>query len=325
MRKTKKKKGLRHHVKRIHRHVKKHLARLKKKRPRVHKALVLMSFTVPIVLGALLFGSSALYYYESHFGFYDDSQEKITVNIPAVPDDTTKWKTYKDDLSNFSMKYPDDWPDPKIQKTAGDGEKFLRKITFDNGLDSANSLYRGFEVYIYNAQKISGPVGTDNLVPKDQTTYSQNTCDKAEFGEATFGEESYPGQEVDVGDDDACFKETYFFSLNRNDYVFNILPEIAQNKNPISEESKAQIISGFPKFFEILSTIIIPEKVKVDKPPSAAAPAKKPLPPRRVLAPLGRCPHKNDHPRKSKTKKHRHMDEDCCMDPDEWPNPRCQY
>lgn len=37
------------------------------------------------------------------------------------------------------------------------------------------------------------------------------------------------------------------------------------------------------------------------------------------------CPEKNDgHPSKSKTKG-KHMDEDCCPDPDEWPKPGCVY
>ena len=36
------------------------------------------------------------------------------------------------------------------------------------------------------------------------------------------------------------------------------------------------------------------------------------------------CAAKNDHPSYSKTKG-KHMDEDCCPDPDEWPNPRCSY
>jgi len=34
--------------------------------------------------------------------------------------------------------------------------------------------------------------------------------------------------------------------------------------------------------------------------------------------------HKNDPPHKSNTKS-KHMDEDCCPDPDEWANPRCEY
>jgi hypothetical protein len=36
------------------------------------------------------------------------------------------------------------------------------------------------------------------------------------------------------------------------------------------------------------------------------------------------CAEKNDHPSYSDTKG-KHMDEDCCPDPDEWPKPGCAY
>lgn len=37
------------------------------------------------------------------------------------------------------------------------------------------------------------------------------------------------------------------------------------------------------------------------------------------------CATKNDHPRKSKKGKGTHMDMECCLDPDEYPNPHCYY
>lgn len=42
---------------------------------------------------------------------------------------------------------------------------------------------------------------------------------------------------------------------------------------------------------------------------------------------LGRrvCNKKNDHPGKSKQNKKKHMDMECCLDPDEIPNPNCYY
>ncbi len=36
------------------------------------------------------------------------------------------------------------------------------------------------------------------------------------------------------------------------------------------------------------------------------------------------CAEENEHPSKSETKG-KHMDEDCCPDPDEWPKPGCAY
>jgi hypothetical protein len=37
------------------------------------------------------------------------------------------------------------------------------------------------------------------------------------------------------------------------------------------------------------------------------------------------CAKKNDHPEKSKKNKKKHMDMECCLDPDEAPNPHCYY
>jgi len=321
--KNKKKKLPIHH--RIHRHLKKHLTRLKKKHPHVHKSLVLASITLPLVLGAVLFGSSALYMYESYFDNTDYSKEKITVNLPAAPDDTVNWKIYRDDLSGFSIKYPDRWDNPTVNK----GGNYLEKISFSNGLDSSDEDYKGFQVYLYDAGKYPGPAGTDNLTPKNSVTFKASSCAQAEFGEASIGDEDYAGQEVFVTGESECFKETYFFSVTRSGYTLNLVPEVGQVDSPLGNDIKSEVIMGFPKFFELISTLIIPEKkiVKEDVPEEKTItdPVVKKAPPHRTLVKLGTCRHKNDHPRKSKTKKHRHMDEDCCMDPDEWPNPRCQY
>ena len=37
------------------------------------------------------------------------------------------------------------------------------------------------------------------------------------------------------------------------------------------------------------------------------------------------CDKKNDHPSKSNKGKGKHMDMECCLDPDEYPNPHCYY
>jgi len=295
--KNKKKKLRIHH--RVHRHLKKHLVRLKKKRPRVHKALVLMSITIPLVLGALLFGSSALYTYESYFDNTDYSKEKITVNLPAAPDDTANWKIYRDDLTGFSVKYPNRWDDPEVKK-ANSGQKFLEYVSFDNGLETTNSQYKGFKIYVYNANKIAGPANTDNLVAKNPNTFEVNNCSKAEFYEATAGEAGYPAQEVDIDNNDRCFQAAYFYSFTRQDYLYNIVPEIGEQDTPIKAGIKPGIISAFPKFFELISTISVPEKEPAQE--EVATPPKpviKKAPPRRTLISLGRCRHKNDHPQKS--------------------------
>jgi hypothetical protein len=45
----------------------------------------------------------------------------------------------------------------------------------------------------------------------------------------------------------------------------------------------------------------------------------------RVIIQKRTCPEENSHPAKSKQGKGKHVDEDCCPDPDEYPNPACSY
>ena len=326
--KTKKAKKIKfYHLHRhIHRHIKKHLARLKKNHRHIHKVVVLMSITLPLVLGAMLFGSGALYLFESYQDeILNSNKEKINVELPIAKDDTLSWKTHKEDLTGFTVKYFNFWSDPVVKKPSSD-TKYLRKITFDNGLDPSDEKYKGFDVLIYDAKRYPGPVGTGSLVEKS-TTSADDTCDKAEFDSATVGEEDYPAQEVNILSKNRCFQEAFFYSVTKGNYTYNIVPLIGPVSNPIADGKKADVISAFPKFFEILSTITLPQiEVKEIEQRSAVRRAiyTPEVKPHRVLITKAMCAHKNDHPRKSKTKGH-HMDEDCCMDPDESPNPRCQY
>jgi hypothetical protein len=69
-----------------------------------------------------------------------------------------------------------------------------------------------------------------------------------------------------------------------------------------------------------------PAKTKVDIQSQEQRPAAT-IPKTIIRKPVIRrisCAEKNDHPSNSDTKG-RHMDEDCCPDPDEWPKPGCVY
>ena len=300
--------GIHHRVhRRIKKHLKKHLARyrkFKKKRPRAHKVVMVMSVSIPLILGLVFFGSGSLFLYESYRGELSAAQkQEITVDLPNVPDDTVSWNTYQDSLTGFSVKYLPRWDNPKVE--TGNGN-FERKITFTNGLDSSSEQFKGFEVYVYDGDVYSGIPKTVNLTAK-KSAYRKDKCDQREFFEAIVGEEDYPAQEVEIGGADSCFEETYFFSVKRGDYLYNIVPLVNyQGDNPFNRGKKTDLIIGFPKFFEILSTFVIPEKEKPE--PAAPKAVPKPTQPKRVLISKASCAKKNHKGEKSKTKKHRHMD-----------------
>lgn len=92
------------------------------------------------------------------------------------------------------------------------------------------------------------------------------------------------------------------------------------------------------------ASAVAPQENKEDKPeekivenvPDTTAPAvkkdtaknttatKPPVAPKKEASKAISCKHENDHPSYSKTKG-KHMDEDCCPDPDERPKPGCVY
>jgi len=82
-----------------------------------------------------------------------------------------------------------------------------------------------------------------------------------------------------------------------------------------------------PEFFIVVSTwrlidIYRPKPKPVVVKPKITAPM--PVSYKKVNG-LRVCAKKNDKPGKSKQGKSKHMDMECCLDPDEYPNPHCYY
>ncbi|MFA6160463.1 MAG: hypothetical protein WC678_05275 [Parcubacteria group bacterium] len=89
-----------------------------------------------------------------------------------------------------------------------------------------------------------------------------------------------------------------------------------------SPKGEAQKVFGKieeKKLPDPLPEIIIEEPPLEVKAPIPKAPLPHPIPVKIS------CKHPSDNPSKSKTKKHSHVDEDCCPDPDEYPKPGCVY
>ena len=255
---------------------------------------------------------------------YEDEFRRLsglTVNLAPAPDPTADWKTYKSQKYRVSLKYPKNWQNAR-ESSAAKGESYLQKIAFDEkGIASADGV-KGFDVFVYSAAKFPGPIGTDNLKKKNEDV-SEEKC--PHFDDITLGEKAYQAKEANVSVDNPCWEETFFYSLTKNGYTFNIVPRQEGSANIFEDRKKIDILRNFPEFYDVVSTLDFAEvetqsiaqisKKAIQK--AAAAP--------KVRYTSGAtCAHKKDNPRKSKTKG-RHMDEDCCPDPDEWPNPRCAY
>ncbi|NTW29737.1 MAG: hypothetical protein HGB34_03110 [Candidatus Moranbacteria bacterium] len=91
----------------------------------------------------------------------------------------------------------------------------------------------------------------------------------------------------------------------------------AETMNPSTVEKQA-----VPTVDSARTPVIKPEKPVTISRPAIQAPMPKSY---RVVDGKMVCAKKHDKPGKSKKNKKKHMDMECCLDPDETPNPHCYY
>jgi hypothetical protein len=89
---------------------------------------------------------------------------------------------------------------------------------------------------------------------------------------------------------------------------------------------REEVLNNFPEFFSIASSFNLID-IKRVKPAPRAPRVYAPMPIAKVKVIGGKmvCARKNDHPSKSDKHKKKHLDMECCLDPDEYPNPNCYY
>jgi len=283
----------------------------------------LVSLSLAFVAASFIRFQNAKVIKENRSNAYTDEIKKlsgISSNLVPAPDITENWQVYENKSYSFSVKYPSNWQTAR-EITREPASKYLLKISFDEkGFESKESQ-KGFDVFIYNSTKYPDATETDTLIRKGQTIRPE---DCLQFDSITLGEKEYPAKEILVNANDPCYEETFFYTLTQNGYTFNIVPRNGKNSNIFSTEAKRTLVKIFPEFYDIVSTL------NLDKKETGIAQTSKVLIKRVISSPPVRfvsgpsCAVKNDHPSKSKTKG-KHMDEDCCPDPDEWPNPHCSY
>ncbi len=243
---------------------------------------------------------------------------------PILQEEIDKWQTYSDSNYNFSLKFPEDWPKPQTEKLVGQNYNYQYKISFSENF--SNDKARGFEIFIYNPpEKTSflNPKYSVNLVLKDPVSFKAESCKN--YDDASIGTESYPAKEIYILKDDPCYKETYFFRLLNGSYVYDIVPVLENSSGYQNYDGEKEVKNSFKEFYYILSTLKLNTTPAVEKkivPKIVTSPIIKRPAPKRILL---TCGEKHDKPHKSRQHKGKHIDEDCCPDPDEWPNPACAY
>ena len=237
--------------------------------------------------------------------------------------DISKWKAHQSQWYGFEIKYPEAWLNP-VNQTASRGSKWEYRYQFRRNKLEENNPYVGFDVVIYNLKKIKGlaEIGEFPLI-KNENLKNEGKCETIEGHLIETGD--YPAEEIYIPPTDDCYNQALFFSFTRGEYVYNLTP-ITKADIEMTGDSRVEIADNFPEFFAAVSTLNTIDIVR-PKPVVALKP--------RINAPFplvfkrsgGRlvCSNKNDHPSKSKQNKGKHLDMECCLDPDEYPNPHCYY
>ncbi len=252
----------------------------------------------------------------------------LNTNEPEVENDswkeidTTDWLTYKNNWYGFSLKYPATWSTPASQ-AAPSGSTWQYRWQFRQpASEVGGDSFVGFDVLVYSITKAKDFSATDEFVYKDLgQVRSESSCQQLE--KYLIESEDWEMHQVYVSPTDDCYETTFFFSLNRDEYVYNLVPVFLNQED--SSDDRKLIEQNSPQFLATAATFNLTEIVRPKVPVKPKITAPKPVSYR--IDSQGRmvCAKKNDKPSKSKKDKGKHLDMECCLDPDEYPNPWCYY
>lgn len=234
--------------------------------------------------------------------------------------DASDWHYSKLGWFGFSIKYPSTWTKKPSEDGAKLNKKYEYKYIYRN--DEAE-IFLGYDVKVYSKKKAGSFLETDEIL---DVTKLENISNCQVGNDILLGKANYNAKEVYVGQENNCFEETFFYSLEKGDYVYNIVPVLAENFQS-DRKFRNELIENMPEFFTAAHTfqfIPIERPKPVKRFPGATYPA--PFPDSyKVKNGKLVCKKKDDKPGKSKQGKSQHWDQQCCLDPDEWPNPFCTY
>jgi hypothetical protein len=257
------------------------------------------------------------------------------ISAPVIPNEDDKvadiqastnfddWKSFKNQWYGFEIKYPGNWKIPTVQKVVR-GSKWTQKYQFrKDGAGDDSGPYIGYDVVIYDIDKIKNVEDTDEFIKKTGGEFSEKT-DCWQITGHLLENEAFPAERIYIPPGDNCYQTDLFYNLIRDEYIYNIVP-IRRDGDLTDGDPRSNLLENFPEFYSVATTLNL---IDIVRPKTA------PVKPR-ITAPIpyvfdmknGRrvCNRKNDHPSKSKNNKKGHMDMECCLDPDETPNPNCYY
>ena len=256
----------------------------------------------------------------------EDTENQEAEN-PVI--DTTNWIKYANDWYGFELKYPNNWEKTEIKSTNKD-DRWEYRYQFRKEKAEKNNPYVGFDVVIYDIQKVKEFYNTDEFPTFKSEELKKEGISK-DIKIPIAKNENYSIEQIYIGEDDKYYNPAYFYTLVRDNYIYNITPaSVFDFREKKFFEPKSEVTDMFPEFVSAASTF---ELIDIKRPKPKITVVKP-----RINAPrpatetardsLGRtiCKGlKGDDPHKSNKGKGKHLDMECCLDPDEYPNPWCYY
>lgn len=236
--------------------------------------------------------------------------------------DSSGWPTYTSKYYGFGLKYPPEWNKVAVKYPIR-GSKWIQRYQFRKKTQEENNPYLGFNVTVYDIKKTKELKNTEEFpTVKEGVDPNGSSCQTIE--DHLEENPNHPNEEIYFPIDDDCYNTALFYSLTRKEYIFTVIPVYVEGSEK-PEYLRKQTLEKFPEFIEAATSFSL---IDIARPkPKPAAPkitAPKPVAAKNVGGRLV-CAKKTDHPGKSKQNKGKHLDMECCLDPDEYPNPWCYY
>ncbi|MDX9913130.1 MAG: hypothetical protein RBS77_00950 [Candidatus Moranbacteria bacterium] len=253
----------------------------------------------------------------------EDLELKNSNEIKTIQEQisTENWKEYKSDWYGFKINYPQDWKTPIVQPKSKSSQAVYRVSFVSDKSDDKNVV--GFDVAVYDVTSVKEIFKTDEFPKlKNGTSEDVESCENIEGHLLETGD--YPAEEIYIPLADDCYDAVLFFSVLNGQYIYNITPKLKVGA-VINNDPMVELSDNLPEFFEAVSLfenidIVRPKPKPVQPRITAPKPASYKIVNGRMV-----CAKKNDKPGKSDKGKGKHLDMECCLDPDEYPNPHCYY
>jgi hypothetical protein len=248
-----------------------------------------------------------------------EDEKKFIGEIVPETVDTTSWDTYRNQWYGFEVGHPDSWTNMQYKSAMEKSARYETIYKFRKNTEGEDDIFFGYDVVVYSIKKIHDIDKTNEIRKKDDSPEDISECSFSK--EADSEEVSNQYQKVSIGDDNPCFEPAYFYSVSEGNYIYNIVPALKDDTEKFSNPEE-NVNKNLPEFKEAVDSFKLIPIVRPKPKPTITA--RRPISAKIVGGKLV-CAIKNDKPHKSDNNKPGHLDLECCLDPDERPNPWCTY